>query len=285
MFDKQIKAITLDFDGTTLQRDKIWLSPRNYRALKECQKRGIVCIPCTGRSADMFPPQFEDGSFRYWFTCCGARVLDRLTGEIIYKDGFTPEQSAEICRIFEGLGIYCEVAAEGRLLFEKDVMDNLYKYPVPPHHVWYMYASGRPVTVYGKLSEFFLSQNIGAEKFNLYGIPEEKYQEMLDRFNSLPYVVTKMSDPVGIQVQSKHVDCIKAMQVLLDRIGITFDEVLSIGDSLILDGDMMQHAAIGVTLENAPDNVKAIADYVTDRYDEDGFAKAIEKLILKEGEK
>ena len=47
--------------------------------------------------------------------------------------------------------------------------------------------------------------------------------------------------------------------------------------------EMMQHAAIGVTLENAPDDVKAIADYVTDRYDEDGFAKAVEKLILKEG--
>ena len=215
MFDThEIKAITLDFDGTTLQRDKIWLSPRNYRALKECQKRGIVCIPCTGRSADMFPPQFEDTSFRYWFTCCGARVIDRLTGGIIYKDGLTPEQSAEICRIFEGLGIYCEVAAEGRLLFEKDVMDNLYKYPVPPHHVWYMYASGRPVTVYGKLSDYFLSQNIGAEKFNLYGIPEDKYREMLDRFNALPYVLTKMSDPVGIQVQSRNVDCIKAMQTL-----------------------------------------------------------------------
>jgi len=162
-------------------------------------------------------------------------------------------------------------------------MDELHKYPVPPHHVWYMYASGRPVTVYGKLSDYFLSQNIGAEKFNLYGIPEEKYQEMLDRFNAMPFVITKMSDPVGIQVQSRNVDCIRAMQVLLDRIGITFDNVLSIGDSLILDGQMMQHAAIGVTLENAPQEVKDIADYVTDRYDEDGFAKAVRKLILKEG--
>ena len=106
---------------------------------------------------------------------------------------------------------------------------------------------------------------------------------MLERFNALPYVLTKMSDPVGIQVQSRNVDCIKAMQVLLDRLGISFDNVLSIGDSMVLDGEMMQHAAIGVTLENAPDDVKAIADYVTDRYDEDGFAKAVEKLILKEG--
>ena len=122
MFDKnKIKVITLDFDGTVLQSDKMWLSPRNHHALKECQKKGIICIPCTGRTADMFPPQFEDGSFRYWFTCFGARIIDTLTGEIIHKHSFTPQQSAQICRLFEGKGIYCEVAAEGKLYFEKEV--------------------------------------------------------------------------------------------------------------------------------------------------------------------
>ena len=283
MFDNyEIKAITLDFDGTTLQKDKTWLSPRNYRALQELKKRGIVCIPCTGRSADMFPPQFEDPSYRYWFTCCGARVLDRQTGEIIFKKSFTPQQSAEICKVFEGKNIYCEVASEGKLLFEKSVMDNLWKYPVPPHHVWFMYGTDRPVTVEGKLSDYFLENNVGIEKINLYGIAESEFQEMRDRFDSMPFAITKLSEPVGIQVSSRDVDCIEAMQVLLDRIGITFDNVLSIGDSLLLDGQMMQKAAIGVTLENASDDVKAIADYVTDSYDNDGFAKAIEKIILKE---
>ena len=134
MFDKnKIKVITLDFDGTILQSDKTWLSPRNYHALKECQKKGIYCVPCTGRSADMFPPQFEDGSFRYWFTCFGSRILDTLTGEIIHKHSFTPEQSAEVCRLFEGKGIYCEVAAEGKLLFENAVEIYSYLLAVAEH--------------------------------------------------------------------------------------------------------------------------------------------------------
>ena len=184
--------------------------------------------------------------------------------------------------MFEGKNIYCEVASEGKLLFEKSVMDNLWKYPVPPHHVWFMYATDRPVTVEGKLSDYFLENNVGIEKINLYGIPESEFQAMRERFDSMPFAITKLSDPVGIQVSCRDVDCIEAMQVLLDRIGITFDNVLSIGDSRLLDGQMMEKAAIGVTLENASDDVKAIADYITDSYENDGFAKAIEKIILKE---
>ena len=281
MFDKnKIKVITLDFDGTILQSDKTWLSPRNYHALKECQKKGIYCVPCTGRSADMFPPQFEDGSFRYWFTCFGSRIIDTLTGEIIHKHSFTPEQSAEVCRLFEGKGIYCEVAAEGKLLFEKDVMDNLYRYPVPPHHVWYMYASKRPVTVYGKLSDYFLSQNIGAEKFNLYGIPEEDFEPMLEKCKAFDFAGISLSDPKGIQISDDPKLRVPSMEILLDRLGCTWENVMSIGDGMALDSLMIRKAAFGVTLENASDELKGIADYVTDRYDRDGFAKVVEKFIL-----
>ena len=281
MFDKnKIKVITLDFDGTILQSDKTWLSPRNYHALKECQKKGIYCVPCTGRSADMFPPQFEDGSFRYWFTCFGSRIIDTLTGEIIHKHSFTPEQSAEVCRLFEGKGIYCEVAAEGKLLFEKEVMDNLYKYPVPPHHVWYMYASKRPVTVYGKLSDYFLSQNIGAEKFNLYGIPEKDFEPMLEECKKFDFAGISLSDPKGIQISDDPKLRVPSMEILLDRLGCTWENVMSIGDGMALDSLMIRKAAFGVTLENASDELKGIADYVTDRYDRDGFAKVVEKFIL-----
>ena len=55
---------------------------------------------------------------------------------------------------------------------------------------------------------------------------------------------------------------------------------MSIGDGMALDSLMIKNAAFGVTLENASDELKSIADYVTDRYDQDGFAKVVEKFIL-----
>lgn len=275
-----IKVITLDFDGTSLQKDQTWLSLRNMHALKLAQKKGITIIPCTGRTQDMFPPQIDkDLSFRYWLTSCGARVVDRLTGEVIYKQTFTATQSAEICKLFEGNHIYTEIAAEGRLFFENEILEELYKYPVPPHHVWYL-ESGKQVPVYGKLSDYFLSQNIGVEKFNLYGVPSEMQKDLIDKIRSLGYVEFKDGSLPDLQFLCKNTDRIKAMQSILDRLGYTFDNVMSIGDSLGMDGDMIEHAALSVTLENAPQQLKEKADFVTDNCYEDGLAKAIESLLL-----
>ncbi|MEG1524347.1 MAG: HAD hydrolase family protein [Clostridia bacterium] len=280
-FDKtQIKAITFDFDGTSLQRDQTWLSFRNMHALKECQKRGILCIPCTGRNADMFPPQIDrDFSFRYWVTAAGCRVIDRLTSEVIYKETFTPEQTAALCRLYEGQHIYSEIAAEGRLYFEKEVLDELYRYPVPPHHVWYL-ESGKQTCVFGKLSDFFLQQNIGVEKFNLYGVPPEKQKFISEELRSKPYVEFLDGTSEDVQFYSTNTDRVKAVETLLHRLGLTFDNVMSIGDSMGMDSSMITRAALGVTVANADQALKDIADVVTDASDRDGLAKAIEQYIL-----
>ena len=44
---------------------------------------------------------------------------------------------------------------------------------------------------------------------------------------------------------------------------------------------MLRRAGLGVAMGNAPDFVKEAADVVTDRYDEDGAARAIEGWALK----
>jgi len=43
---------------------------------------------------------------------------------------------------------------------------------------------------------------------------------------------------------------------------------------------MMEYASLSVAMENAPDEVKAIADFVTDSNNNDGVARAIERFVL-----
>ena len=56
---QKIRAILLDFDGTSLQKDQVYISLKNKRALWKALDQGIEIIPCTGRSADMMPPQID----------------------------------------------------------------------------------------------------------------------------------------------------------------------------------------------------------------------------------
>lgn len=44
---------------------------------------------------------------------------------------------------------------------------------------------------------------------------------------------------------------------------------------------MIEFAGLGVAMGNAPDDIKEIANYVTDTNMNDGVAKVVEKFVLK----
>ena len=50
-------------------------------------------------------------------------------------------------------------------------------------------------------------------------------------------------------------------------------ETIAFGDSMN-DYEMLQEAGLGIAMGNATDNLKTVADYVTDNIDEDGVWKA-----------
>ena len=44
---------------------------------------------------------------------------------------------------------------------------------------------------------------------------------------------------------------------------------------------MFKYAGLAVAMENAPEDVKVHADYITSKNDEDGVAQAIDRFILE----
>lgn len=272
-----IRAILLDFDGTALQSDQVYISFANKYALDAAMKRGIEVIPSTGRNEDMVPPQIAaDERIRYWVTSNGARVVDRKTGEVIYQSLFTPEESAQICRIFEGQNIYSEIAAAGRIYMEKEICAHLERYAVPPHHVWFL-ELGRQIEL-ELPSAYFLEHGIGIEKVNIYGVPDEKQEMLIEALERTGVVDIYEGAGTDIQFFPKRLDRTKSLEALFERLGICYEQVMAIGDST-LDAPAMKRAGIGVAMGNAPDSVKEIADYVTDTCEKDGVARALEKLL------
>lgn len=279
---KRIRAILLDFDGTSLQRDQVYISMANKRALWKAMDRGVEIIPCTGRSADMLPPQIDtEKRIRYIVSANGGRVVDRLTGKVIFQSTFTPEETAAFCRMYEGGKMYSEIAAEGKLYLESAVCADPGLYAVPPHHVWFM-ETRRPIPL-EKPSEYFLEHRIGAEKFNLYGVPEEMQQPLIRQIEASGCADMSAGAGRDIQFFPKRQKRVEAMEALFKHLGYGFESVMSLGDSA-LDADMISRAGIGVAMGNAPDDIKAQADYVTASYDQDGVAEAVYKFILN-GEK
>jgi len=86
------------------------------------------------------------------------------------------------------------------------------------------------------------------------------------------------SQPKYLEVISNKASKTKAMQLLMAKYGLQKDEVIAIGDNYN-DVGMIQEAGMGVAMGNAPDDIKAIADYVTDTNINDGVAKALQRFF------
>ena len=80
------------------------------------------------------------------------------------------------------------------------------------------------------------------------------------------------------EISMKDVDKWYGIEVLLNKMGISKQEVITIGDNTN-DKKMIQEAGLGITMKGSTPTVTEIADYVTDDNNHEGVAKALEKFI------
>jgi len=71
----------------------------------------------------------------------------------------------------------------------------------------------------------------------------------------------------------------KALEALTSFLGIPLTEVMAVGDGTN-DISLLSSAGLAIAMGDAPDELKAVADYVTLDVDHNGLAEAIKKFLL-----
>lgn len=103
---------------------------------------------------------------------------------------------------------------------------------------------------------------------------EEKLHHMYG-----PMMNIYTSKPTYLEMMRRDASKTNAVKLMLARYGVLREEVIAIGDNFN-DKDMIAFAGTGVAMGNAPDEVKAVADWVTDTNQHDGVRKAFEKFMV-----
>jgi Cof subfamily protein (haloacid dehalogenase superfamily) len=86
------------------------------------------------------------------------------------------------------------------------------------------------------------------------------------------------SKPTYLEVMDKSGSKSNAVKFVSERLKLDPSEIIAMGDNYN-DIEMIKFAGMGVAMGNAPDDIKAIADYVTDTNNDDGVRKALEKFF------
>ncbi len=87
------------------------------------------------------------------------------------------------------------------------------------------------------------------------------------------------SQPYYLDVTNKNANKGAVVEYLVQHLGVPAEEIATIGDQQN-DVLMFERSGLSIAMGNASDEVKARASAVTDSYNDEGFAKAMEHFVL-----
>ena len=268
------KLLVLDVDGTLLNNEK-QISKRTLSALLKVQHMGIRIVLASGRPTSGLIPlanALELGNFGgFILSYNGCQVIKADNGEVMFERRINPEQIPYLEKksrknnfsIFTYHDDYLLTDNAGDPHIRREAeLNNLRIVEEEDFSIAIDFAPCKCVLV-------------SDDEEALRGLEnhwKRRLDGVLDVFPSEPYFLEVV--PCGV-------DKANTLGVLMERLGVTRDEVIAIGDG-VADVTMLQQAGMGVAMGHAQDSVKICADYVTASNEEDGVAQAVEKLILSD---
>lgn len=274
---KQIKMIGLDCDGTLLNNNKE-LTEYSKEVLLKAIEQGVVVLAATGRPLSGVPKEITElPGVRYAITTNGARIVDIKEQKVIYEALLSPEKIKEILRVFEKYDAYKDIFCDGTGYASRKDWERLEEYIDTPSAVDYVRKSRMPVD---SLDEILARKGQLFDKAQAVFKTIEDKEKALEEVQKIEGITATWAYDYNIEVNACGVNKGTGLLQLGEMLGIKREEIMACGDGRN-DMEMLREAGFGVAVENAIEEVKKAADYITDTNENEGVAKAIAKFVLK----
>lgn len=273
----EIKMIGLDLDGTSLN-DNGEFSERTRQAFKKAHEKGIHVVIATGRAEFSLPKNISEiEGLEYVITSNGARVLRLSDGCVVYKNFISPQKVREIIEVLKSQNARAEMFANGKAYISRSEYDGIVSGDILTRSKGYVMATRNPIDdIYAHMIDWEDHiENISVNYPN-----NEAKHECEKKLSELEGITVTSSFPLNNEIGGASTSKADALEYLLQSFGLHKDNLMVCGDSRN-DIAMIEHAGLGIAMENADDCIKDAADITTLSNEEDGVAYAIEKYALK----
>lgn len=272
---RDIQLLVLDIDGTIAGRSN-QIRPTIKHAVQAAQAKGIHVAIATGRMFCSALRFYRDlGATLPLMTYQGALIKDPET-QTVHRHWTVPQvRAAELLDYFE------QPELRSRLSVHFYIDDQLYVRELTPETEDYLSRSTITAIPVGDLRNTFDREPTKilsvAEDIDLM---EQVLTDLKQRYTPSELYLTK-SIATFFEATHPQVNKGTAVQYLAEEyLQIQPENVMVVGDNFN-DVEMIQYAGIGVAMGNAPDGVKAVADWVAPDVEQDGVAAAIEEFLLR----
>lgn len=274
------RVIVMDVDGTLANGNK-QISPKTKEALLEAQKQGMMLILASGRPTTGlidFAKELEMDKYNGLLVSFnGSKVTDFTTGEVLFNETMTIENGQAVLEHMKNFDVIPMIDKDD-YMYVNDVFNNQIDYNGKTINIIQYESRGGKFKLAEK-EDLAAFADYPLNKILTAGDPEylkENYKEMMEPFkDSLNCVFTAA---FYFEFTAKGIDKAKALDTVLTKLGYSKEELIAFGDGQN-DATMVDYAGLGIAMDNAVDELKDIADYVTLSNDEDGIAYALEKFV------
>lgn len=256
------KIISSDLDGTLLNNE-MKVSEENRLAIREYVDMGGVFVPNSGRSIDEISDEVKNlPGVRYLIGSDGSDIYDKETGEHIgHGLPMTREEAAIVFDLLDDYETLRAVHYQGASYLDADRFDreSMAYCNVDEYFAAHFEATARTVGNY----EAFCRGMEEVEMVCAFFHSIEELDECRRRAREAGFQVAETAE-FNIEIFSPRAGKGNALLRLAQHLGVAREETIAIGDSTN-DSSMLKAAGLGLAMENACDELKAIADAVVCR--------------------
>jgi len=248
----------LDIDGTIVDRGKI-PTEAFLRVIDKARSQGHRFFINTARTrTNVSPETFHLDKLDGLCAGCGMTVIYR--GETVFEAHLPPETAFETVEAIQ--------ACQPNAIFALETVDGLF-------YSDEVLQEERPDRIGFKNADELRKSypNIKLQKLATYH--GDKFSK--ETAENVASIYTAYFHAHYTELVPHGYDKGRAVKVVEQVLGVPHESTVAIGDSHN-DVPMMEYCAYSVAMDNAPDDVKAICDTVTESVENDGAAKAIARL-------
>jgi hypothetical protein len=273
----EFKLVASDMDGT-LVNNKAELTPRTSAAIIKTVEAGVLFVTATGRpfsNVKIVNRLFDSvntgvNADMPFIVFNGAAAHMGKSGKLLFERFLDPSLAKEAFEIGLDLGVAQIVWTGPRLWADRVCDETLY---------YQSLSTGLDMSVITGF-DALAGEVAGISKVLWIAKPEiiaRLRHEMTAHFGERLNCVSSMAH--FLEFVSRDASKGIALAEIGKLYGIDRSQMLAVGDSYN-DVSMLEYAGFSVAVENAPDDIKEICDYVTLSNDNDGVAHVIDKFVL-----
>lgn len=264
------KIVFMDMDGTLYQTTEDVVQDSSIAAIQRLKDAGYLVAAATGRPLNMMRPILDRVDFDYYVLINGGYILDRDFNEISTSP-IEDQDTADLVALAEDndLGLLFHFGDRSFIYnnfyptyeFAKytNSLEGVFYDPTKSHHKRHQPINTVLLTKSPETINNFMESH-----------PRLRMDLINVKTNGFAYDVFHAGNDKSYGIEQ-----------ILNREGLTWDDVIAFGDSTN-DIQMLQKAGLGVAMGSASDYVKSFADEVTTSVFNNGIFNAVKKILAEE---